>query len=61
MSTTMTPAPTTRSLPTHGFTRRGRAVYVHTIDHLPTTTGYQRFNKRVALWLTRNVGTMTCF
>ena len=47
--------------PAHGFTRLGQAVHKRTLDHLPTDTGYQRFNKRVALALTRYVGTMTCF
>ena len=47
--------------PTHGFTKFGQAVHKRTVDHLPTGTAYQRFNKRVALALTRYVGTMTCF
>ena len=47
--------------PTHGFTRLGQAVHKRTVDHLPTSTRYQRFNKRVALALTSAVGTMTCF
>jgi hypothetical protein len=47
--------------PTHGFTRSGLAVHRRTVDHLPTASGYQRFNKRVALALTSAVGTMTCF
>ncbi len=36
-------------------------MHKRTVDHLPTGTAYQRFNKRVALALTRYVGTMTCF
>jgi len=47
--------------PTHGFTRHGIAVHRRTVDHLPTATAYQRFNKRVALGLTSVVGTMTTF
>ncbi|MFI5064584.1 MAG: hypothetical protein ACHP9Z_11485 [Streptosporangiales bacterium] len=47
--------------PTHGFTRLGQAVHKRTVDHLPTGTGYQRFNKRLALFITQNIGTMTCF
>lgn len=47
--------------PTHGFTRLGQAVHKRTVDHLPTDTGYQRFNKRLALFITQNIGTMTCF
>lgn len=47
--------------PTHGFTRLGQAVHKRTIDHLPSRTGYQRFNKRLAMVITQNIGTMTCF
>ena len=47
--------------PGHGFTKHGIAVHRRTVDHLPTATAYQRFNKRVALALTSAVGTMTCF
>lgn len=46
--------------PLHGWTSSGHAVHGTVADHLPTETLYQRFNKRVALWVTRNVGTMTC-
>lgn len=44
----------------HGFTRQGHAVHAKVWDHHPVDTAYQRFNKRVALWITQNVGTMTC-
>lgn len=47
--------------PTHGFTRAGHPVHGKVIDHLPSGTGYERFNKKVAIWLVKNVGTMTCF
>lgn len=47
--------------PAHGFTRHGLAVHRRTVDHLPAATGYQRFNKKVALMITKNVGTMTTF
>jgi len=47
--------------PTHGFTRLGQAVHKRTVDHLPAGTRYQRFNKRLALFITQNIGTMTCF
>ena len=50
-----------QSAPAHGFTRHGQPVHGRTIDHLPTRTGYQRFNKRLAMLITQNVGTMTCF
>jgi hypothetical protein len=52
-------APSQRA-PGHGFTRHGVAVHRRTVDHLPTATAYQRFNKKVALLITNNVGTMTC-
>jgi hypothetical protein len=47
--------------PTHGFTKTGLAVHRRTVDHLPTATAYQRFNKKLALLITNNIGTMTCF
>ncbi len=47
--------------PTHGFTKLGQAVHKRTVDHLPSGTAYQRFNKRLALFITTNIGTMTCF
>jgi len=50
-----------QNAPAHGFTRHGQPVHRRTIDHLPTRTGYQRFNKRLAMLITQNVGTMTCF
>lgn len=54
---TSTDAPT----PAHGFTKTGQAVHRRTVDHLPEGTAYQRFNKRLALFITQNIGTMTCF
>jgi hypothetical protein len=47
--------------PAFGFTRHGHAVHAKTTDHLPDNTPYARFNKRFALLITANVGTMTCF
>ena len=47
--------------PTFGFTRHGHPVHGKTTDHLPTHSAYARFNKRVALLITNNVGTMSCF
>jgi hypothetical protein len=46
--------------PAHGFTRSGLAVHRRTRDHLPTSTVYQRLNKKAALLITDHVGTMTC-
>jgi hypothetical protein len=48
-------------VPTHGFTRLGQAVHKRTVDHLPDNTAYQRFNKKLAMVITNNIGTMTCF
>jgi hypothetical protein len=50
-----------QQLPEHGFTRLGQAVHKRTVDHLPSGTAYQRFNKHLALFITKNIGTMTCF
>jgi len=47
--------------PTHGYTSRGLAVHMHVHDHMRVDTAYARFNKKVALGITRYVGTMTCF
>jgi len=47
--------------PTHGWTKLGHAVHARTVDHLPTGSPYARFNKRLALFITQNIGTMTCF
>jgi hypothetical protein len=60
MSTT-TPTSDKRQHHATRYTRRGTPVHARTVDHLPSTTPYQRFNKRFALWLANNVGTMTCF
>ena len=65
MTVTDTTTPTTPTKqPTHGWTKIGghlRPVHARVIDHLPTNSAYQRFNKKVALALTKYVGTMTCF
>jgi len=47
--------------PHFGHTRHGLPVHARTADHHPDGTAYQKFNKRVAVWLTDHVGTMTCF
>ena len=47
--------------PHFGFTRTGHPVHLRTIDHHPDGTAYQRFNKRAAVWITKNIGTMTAF
>jgi hypothetical protein len=54
------PSPARR--PHWGFTsHHGFAVHADTFDHHPAGTSYQRFNKRCAIWITRNVGSMTAF
>jgi hypothetical protein len=47
--------------PHFGVTRHGLKVHARTIDHHPDGSTYAKFNKHVALALTRYVGTMTCF
>jgi hypothetical protein len=51
----------TAPTPAHGYTRKGHPVHGRVIDHLATNTRYARFNKAVAVWLTKNVGSMTAF
>ncbi len=41
-------------------TRDGQVVHRRIIDHLPARSAYQRFNKAVALLVTRAIGTMSC-
>src|SRR5215471_10263296 len=55
------PASASAPPPTHGFTRLGQAVHRYTLSYMPAETAYQRLNKRLALLITKNVGTMTCF
>jgi len=50
-----------RHMPAFGFTRHGRPVHARTVDHLPDHNAYARFNKHLALFITQNIGTMTCF
>jgi hypothetical protein len=61
MTTTDADAARGRHRPTFGFTKHGHPVHGKTTDHLPTHSAYARFNKRVALLITNNVGTMSCF
>ena len=54
----------TNTEPTHGYTSTGNAVHANTVDHHPVNTNYQRFNKTLAVFITKNEGTMTsayCF
>ena len=62
MTTTTVPKPAkARHVPYFGFTKHGHAVHAKVTDHLPDHTPYARFNKKVALFITENVGTMSCF
>jgi hypothetical protein len=47
--------------PHFGHTRSGVPVHLHTHDFHPASGWYQKFNRRIALWMFRNVGTMTAF
>lgn len=47
--------------PHFGFTRHGLPVHARVMDHHRDDTAYQRFNKKCAVWITRNVGSMTAF
>jgi hypothetical protein len=56
------PVPQADGAPHWGFTRHHKMpVHARTIDHLPSGSAYQRFNKRVAVLLTRAMGSMTAF
>lgn len=48
------------SEPVHGKTRDGRPVHALTRDYHKAHNAYARFNKRVAVWTTGAVGSMTC-
>lgn len=45
--------------PHFGRTKTGHAVHLRTVDHHPDSTAYARFNKRCAIWITKNVGSMS--
>lgn len=48
------------SKPHFGFTRLGHPLHLKTADYHPADTAYQRFNKKLALQVTKKVGTMSC-
>ena len=48
------------SKPHFGHTRTGKPVHLHTHDYHPAGTIYAKFNKKVAVAVTRFVGSMTC-
>ena len=47
--------------PRFGFTQLNAPVHAAVSDYHAAGSLYQRFNKKVALGITRYVGTMTCF
>lgn len=47
--------------PTYGHTRKGLPVHAHIWDHHPIDSAYDRFNKKLAIWITTKVGSMTSF
>jgi hypothetical protein len=47
--------------PHFGFTAQGLEVHLRTIDYHDVNQAYARVNSKLALWITRHVGTMTCF
>lgn len=61
MTTTDVPASAPNITPTLGFTKSGTPVHRNRHDYHKDSTGYQRFNKAVAIWITTHVMTMTFF
>lgn len=55
------PSTSKRKTPHFGHTKSGLPVHLRAHDHLPSGSAYQRFNKWCAIWITRNVGSMTAF
>jgi hypothetical protein len=56
------PEPSLGHEPSFGHTTRHELpLHLHTHDYHSAGNKYQAFNKKIALWLTKNVGTMTCF
>ena len=46
--------------PHFGYTKSGRAVHQRTLDHLPRRHVVDRFNSRLAILITKVVGSMWC-
>jgi hypothetical protein len=46
--------------PHFGYTKLGHPVHAHRFDHMPDHSWYARFNKRLAVMITKGVGSMTC-
>jgi hypothetical protein len=46
--------------PHFGHTLTGKPVHLRTLDYHPVGTVYARFNKKVAIGVTKFVGSMTC-
>lgn len=47
--------------PHFGFTRHKLPVHLNVLDYHRAETAYGRFNAKVALAITKYIGTMTCF
>ena len=47
--------------PHFGWTALGHPLHRRTAEYHRADSAYARFNKQVALWVTKNIGTMTCF
>jgi hypothetical protein len=50
----------TMAEPHFGYTKHGLPVHLRTRDHLPTGNAVLRFNSRLAVLVTKVVGTMWC-
>jgi hypothetical protein len=48
------------SHPHFGFTKHGQPVHLHVWDYHQAGNAYARFNKKVAISITKFVGSMTC-
>lgn len=47
--------------PHFGHTKTGKPVHHETHDYHKADSAYQRLNKKIALWMFNNVGSMTAF
>jgi len=47
--------------PHFGTTATGHDVHLSVADYHTEGSGYDRANKKIAVWITAHVGTMTCF
>lgn len=47
--------------PHFGHTKHGLPVHLRVADYHAAGTAYQAANRKIALWITQHVGTMSCF